>query len=96
MADRTIEASEFAARSVALLHEVEVTRDSLVVTERGRSIAKVVPLDAPASTSGSVTLLAADDGSYFSVGEEEPDVADTSPRRLGGWGVVVIADDFDE
>jgi prevent-host-death family protein len=67
--DVTIQASQFKARCLALLDEVAETRRPLVVTKHGRPVARVVPLDPPASLVGSVTLLAEDDDAYFSSGE---------------------------
>lgn len=39
---RTIPASRFKARCLALLDEVERTQDTIVVTKRGRPVARVV------------------------------------------------------
>lgn len=67
----TIMASTFKARCLALLDQVETTKNSLVVTKHGKPVARVVPYDEPtgASTMGSVRLLADDDSAYFSTGE---------------------------
>lgn len=43
-ADRTISASEFKARCLALLDEVAATKVPLVVTKRGVPLARLVPL----------------------------------------------------
>ncbi|HEX7131843.1 MAG TPA: type II toxin-antitoxin system Phd/YefM family antitoxin [Iamia sp.] len=69
MGDVTIRASDFKARCLALLDEVAETRRTLVVTKHGRPVARVVPLDAPATLVGSVTVLADDDELLFSTGE---------------------------
>jgi prevent-host-death family protein len=69
---RTIRASAFKAQCLALLDQVERTHVEIVVTKRGRPVARVVPLDrpdAPASTDRSVTLLTESDEAYFSTGE---------------------------
>jgi len=42
---RTVPAAEFKARCLALLDRVARTRESLVVTKRGRPVARVVPLE---------------------------------------------------
>ena len=42
---RTIPASRFKARCLALLDEVAETRIDLVVTKRGRPVARVVPVE---------------------------------------------------
>ncbi len=55
---RSIAASAFKARCLALLDRVAETGEPLVVTKRGRPIARVVPArrTEPASLRGSVTL----------------------------------------
>lgn len=55
---RAIPASRFKARCLALLDEVERTHDTIVVTKRGRPVARVVSA-APTlrrSLRGSVTV----------------------------------------
>ncbi len=54
----TIAAGEFKARCLALLDRVAATGEALVVTKRGKPVARVVParpLQAP-SLRGSVTV----------------------------------------
>jgi prevent-host-death family protein len=41
-----IAAGEFKAKCLSLLDQVEKTRQEIVVTKRGRPVAKVVPMDA--------------------------------------------------
>lgn len=55
-APRTIPAGEFKARCLALLDQVERTGRTLVVTKRGRPVARVVPLEGatPKSLVGSI------------------------------------------
>ena len=55
---REIPAGEFKSKCLALLDRVSETRQEIVVTKRGRAVAKVVPIEAP-SLRGSV--LEADD-----------------------------------
>lgn len=69
MGDVTIQASTFKARCLALLDEVASSGRSIIVTKHGRPVAKLVPLDDPVPTMGSVTLVADDDEDYFSTGE---------------------------
>ena len=69
MADPNIAASVFKARCLALLDQVEETRQSIVVTKHGRPVAKLVALDQASPTLGSVTLLAEQDEDYLSTGE---------------------------
>jgi prevent-host-death family protein len=57
---RSIPASRFKARCLALLDEVARTRDTIVVTKRGRPVARVVSAE-PAlrrPLRGSVTVHA--------------------------------------
>jgi prevent-host-death family protein len=61
MAERSIPASEFKAKCLALLDEVAETRQPLVVTKRGKPVAKVVPATEPRSLIGTVTYLVSDE-----------------------------------
>lgn len=55
MQDKSIAASEFKARCLELLDEVERTREGITVTKRGRPVARLVPLqDVSLSLEGSV------------------------------------------
>jgi prevent-host-death family protein len=51
-----IPAGKFKAQCLALLDEVAQGRE-IVVTKRGRPVAKVVPLEPPDDLRGSVTIL---------------------------------------
>ncbi len=62
MAQRTISASVFKAKCLGLLDEVAATGETIVVTKRGRAVAKVAPVEEPPSLLGSVT---------YNVSEEE-------------------------
>jgi prevent-host-death family protein len=59
--DRTISASRFKAQCLALLNEVAETGQALVVTKRGKPVARVEPVEPPESLEGSVTFLVSDD-----------------------------------
>jgi prevent-host-death family protein len=61
MAQRRIPASEFKAKCLALLDEVAETRETLVVTKRGKPVARVVPAEEPRSLIGSVTFHISDE-----------------------------------
>lgn len=56
-----ISASQFKARCLALLDEVAAGGGELVVTKRGRAVAKLVPVDDDVSLRGSVTYHVSDD-----------------------------------
>jgi prevent-host-death family protein len=43
---RTIKASEFKAKCLAVLDEVERTRQTVVITKRGKPVAELVPHSA--------------------------------------------------
>jgi prevent-host-death family protein len=61
MAQRTIPAGEFKAKCLALLDEVAEQRRPLIVTKRGRPVARVVPIEKPRSLIGTVEYLVDDD-----------------------------------
>jgi prevent-host-death family protein len=71
MEERRMAASEFKQRCLAVLDQVAVDHVPVVVTKRGRAVARLVALtDAPErATMGSVRLLADDDEAFFSTGE---------------------------
>lgn len=51
---REIAAGEFKSKCLALLDEVARTGETLIVTKRGKPVAKLTPVDAPPSLIGSV------------------------------------------
>ena len=59
--DRKISASQFKAQCLALLDEVAETGQPLVVTKRGKPVARVEPMAPPESLEGSVTFLVSDE-----------------------------------
>ena len=70
MEETQVQASIFKARCLSLLDEVEASHRTFVVTKNGRPVAKLVPLEAPMPTLGTVTLLADNDEDYFSTDSE--------------------------
>ncbi len=60
-AERTISATQFKARCLALLDEVADSGRPLVVTKRGKPVARIEPARRPPSLRGSVTYLVSDD-----------------------------------
>jgi prevent-host-death family protein len=56
-----ISASKFKAQCLGLLDRVAETGEELVVTKRGRPVARVVPVEEPPSLLGSVTYHVSDD-----------------------------------
>ncbi len=61
MVMRLISASNFKAHCLALLDDVALTGEEVVVTKRGRPVARLVAIDAPQPLAGSVTFHASDD-----------------------------------
>lgn len=69
--ERTIMASRFKAECLAILDQVDRMKISVIITKRGRAIARLVPLEAgdePRETMGSVRLIAEQDEPYYSTG----------------------------
>jgi prevent-host-death family protein len=59
--DKAMTATHFKAQCLALLDEVAETGESLVVTKHGRAVARVSPVQAPASLRGSVKFNVSDE-----------------------------------
>jgi len=51
---REIAAGEFKSKCLALLDEVARTGETLIVTKRGKPVAKLTPVDPPPSLIGSI------------------------------------------
>ncbi len=66
---REISASAFKAGCLALLEEVASTGEAIVVTKRGRPVARVEPLHDPPSLLGSVRFHCSDDELITPLGE---------------------------
>lgn len=58
---REIAVSAFKARCLALVEEVSQTGQELVITKRGKPLARILPMAEPPSLSGSVTLLVSEE-----------------------------------
>ena len=58
---RTIPAGRFKAQCLRLLDEVAETGETIVVTKRGKPVAKVEPVEPLPSLKGSVTFLVSDE-----------------------------------
>jgi prevent-host-death family protein len=61
MAEKQISATQFKARCLRLLDEVERTGESLVITKHGRPVARVEPPKPPEDLRGSVTFHISDE-----------------------------------
>jgi prevent-host-death family protein len=58
---RTIPAGRFKAQCLKLLDEVAETGETILVTKRGKPVAKVEPIEPAPSLAGSVTFLVSDE-----------------------------------
>ncbi|HXM86731.1 MAG TPA: type II toxin-antitoxin system prevent-host-death family antitoxin [Solirubrobacteraceae bacterium] len=61
MTTRTVSASQFKAKCLAMLDEVAATGEELVVTKHGRAVARVSAAAQPRSLRGSVTFNVSDE-----------------------------------
>jgi prevent-host-death family protein len=61
MVSRTVSASQFKAQCLAMLDEVAATGEEIVVTKRGRAVARVLAAGEPESLQGSVSFHVSDD-----------------------------------
>lgn len=52
---KQIPAGEFKARCLAILDEVAATGQTLIVTKRGKPVARLLPAEEPRSLRNSVT-----------------------------------------
>jgi prevent-host-death family protein len=58
---RSIAAARFKAQCLKLLDEVAETGETIVVTKRGKPVARIEPVEEPPSLKGSVTFLVSDE-----------------------------------
>lgn len=58
---KSLSASHFKARCLALLDEVALTGEEIVVTKRGRPVARVSAVSQPPPLDGSVTFHVSDE-----------------------------------
>lgn len=56
-----VTASHFKAHCLALLDDVALTGEEIVVTKRGKPVARLVAIDAPRGLEGSVTFHVSDE-----------------------------------
>jgi prevent-host-death family protein len=54
---KEIAAGEFKTHCLALLDEVAETGREIIVTKRGKPVAKVMPIEPPKSLKGSVKVI---------------------------------------
>lgn len=58
---KEIAASKFKAECLALLDQVAATGEEIVVTKRGKPVARVTPVEEPPSLLGSITYNVSDE-----------------------------------
>ena len=61
MVMQLITASHFKAHCLALLDDVALTGEEIVVTKRGRPVARLVAIDEPKPLAGSVAFHVSDE-----------------------------------
>ena len=66
---KTMQASTFKARCLAVLDEVERTHSPVVITKHGRAVAQLVAIETSLPTLGSITVLTDSNDELFSTGE---------------------------
>jgi prevent-host-death family protein len=71
----TIAAGEFKAKCLKLLDEVAQTRETLVITKRGRPVAKLVPVPTEGDLVGSMRGSVVWEGDIISPLENEWEAA---------------------
>lgn len=58
---KEVAVSKFKAQCLAMVDRVARTGEEIVITKRGRPLARVTPVAKPASLEGSVTFLVSDE-----------------------------------
>lgn len=61
MVMQLITASQFKAHCLSLLDDVALTGEEIVVTKRGRPVARLVAIDEPKPLAGSISFHVSDD-----------------------------------
>jgi prevent-host-death family protein len=67
--DSSIPAGEFKQRCLALLDRVAETGMPIVVTKRGRPVARIVAIESPDGLRGSLHVLTEDEAELYSTGD---------------------------
>lgn len=66
---KTLAAGKFKDICLQTLDEVAATRRPIVITKRGRPVAKLVPIAPPGKTRGLAGSVVAETGDPYSTGE---------------------------
>jgi prevent-host-death family protein len=68
--EQSVPAGEFKQRCLALLDRVAETGTPIVVTKRGRPVARVVPIERPEDAlDGSLHVLTENEEELYSIGD---------------------------
>jgi prevent-host-death family protein len=57
MAERTIKAGEFKAKCLSLLDEVAANGEAIIITKRGRPVARVIPAAPPQPKTSPIGFM---------------------------------------
>jgi prevent-host-death family protein len=82
---KTMPAGKFKARCLRLMEEVKKYREPVVITKKGRPVAKLVPADAPATDvfgcmAGTARIVGDVEGSVLAAEAWEAVGAGSTPR----------------
>lgn len=83
---RTIKASEFKAKCLQLMDEVDRTGEEVLVTKNGRPVSKLVPVRERRSLFGAMAGSVTENGDLIPP-VDEPWEADSDPARHARAGV---------
>ncbi|MHB8295233.1 MAG: type II toxin-antitoxin system Phd/YefM family antitoxin [Acidimicrobiales bacterium] len=65
----TVTVSTLKAKALSIVEEVARTGDAVVITKRGKAVARLVPIEAPPCLLGSVTYHVDEDRLLAPTGE---------------------------
>lgn len=68
-----IGAAEFKANCLSILDDVAKLGREVVITKRGKPVARLLPIEPPKPLEGSVTIVNPDDDLFSAFGDEEWD-----------------------
>jgi prevent-host-death family protein len=86
---KSIGAGEFKNVCLRILDEVASTRSPVVITKRGRPVAKLVPYTTPAQKRGLAGSVLKEVGDPFGTGERWNAGADQAKTRRGAAPAVI-------
>lgn len=66
---KSIAAGKFKDLCLKMLDDVAATRTPVIITKRGRPVAKIVPISSAKASPSLVGSVLAEDGDPFSTGE---------------------------